>query len=142
MVRHRGVCTDVSLRNTKPSAIFRISDPKGESARAAAGPQTATLGISIEPDAEVDRHVNAMNGGVGKAPPASTALVSASEKNPAAIMAQATQLAPYIAQNAFSYLSSFAPDSAPQTMPLLQRWLEQFQRKVQTQGLDYLLKTD
>jgi len=40
----------------------------------------------------------------------------------------------------FSYLSSFAPDSAPQAVPLLQRWLEQFQRKLQTQGVEFLLK--
>lgn len=44
------------------------------------------------------------------------------------------------AQNIFTYLSSFAPESAPQAVPLLQRWLDQFQRKLQTQGLSFLLK--
>ena len=44
------------------------------------------------------------------------------------------------AQNVFSYLSSFAPDSAPQAVPLLQRWLEQFERKLQAQGIEFLLR--
>lgn len=46
----------------------------------------------------------------------------------------------HAAQNIFTYLSSFAPESAPQAVPLLQRWLDQFQRKLQTQGLAFLLK--
>ena len=70
------------------------------------------------------------------------ALVAASRANPESIMTQAVQLAPHIAQNLFSYLSSFAPDSAPQTVPLLQRWLDQFQRKLQTQGLGFLIKSE
>lgn len=44
------------------------------------------------------------------------------------------------AQNIFSYLSSFAPDSAPQTVPLLQKWLEQFERKLKMQGSAWLEK--
>lgn len=42
------------------------------------------------------------------------------------------------ANNIFSYLSSFAPDSAPQTVPLLQKWLEQFERKLKMQGSEFL----
>ena len=135
-----------SLRNAKPSAIFRIRDPKKDLATAAP-PRTATLGISVEPEAEVERQMQAMqhaesaprSSGASQQP---GALVAASRANPESIMTQAVQLAPHIAQNLFSYLSSFAPDSAPQTVPLLQRWLDQFQRKLQTQGLGFLIKSE
>lgn len=49
-------------------------------------------------------------------------------------------LLPSAATNAFSYLSSFAPDSSPSTVPLLKRWLEQFERKVKSQGVGFLAK--
>ena len=51
-----------------------------------------------------------------------------------------TNAHPLAASNAFSFLSSFAPDSAPQTVPLLKRWLEQFERKVKGQGVGFLAK--
>lgn len=46
------------------------------------------------------------------------------------------------ASNIFSYLSSFAPDSAPQTVPLLKRWLEQFERKLKAQGIGFLARAE
>jgi len=46
------------------------------------------------------------------------------------------------AQNVFAYLTSFAPDAAPQAVPLLQRWLDQFQRKLQAQGVQFLLRSE
>lgn len=49
-------------------------------------------------------------------------------------------ITPDAATNVFSYLSSFAPDSATQTVPLLKRWLEQFERKVKGQGVGFLAK--
>lgn len=120
------------LRNSKPSAIFRIRDAKRQGIA-----QSATLGISIETDEEIDRQMETMESASGPG----TALVS-TKADPNAITAQASQIAPFVAQNMFSYLMSFAPDSAPQAVPLLQRWLEQFQRKLQTQGLSFLLKMD
>jgi len=112
------------LQNTKPSAIFRIRDPKRDQMQ----PRTATLGISIETLDEVERQMQTL------AKPPEQALT-----RPPTIT-QAAQLAIPIAQNVFAYLSSFAPDSAPQAVPLLQRWLEQFERKLQSQGLDFLLR--
>lgn len=124
-----------SLRNTKPSAIFRIRDPK----RQKNVPTSATLGISVETDTDIDRQMDLLDTGSSSAP--SNALVS-TKSDPNAMAAQVSQLAPFVAQNVFSYLMSFAPDSAPQAVPLLQRWLEQFQRKLQSQGLSFLFKNE
>lgn len=110
------------IRNTKPSAIFKVNPPPSQ-----AGATTATLGISIEPDALVDEQIATL--------PAAAAATSAKQ-------AEALDVAPKIARNAFAYLSSFAPDSAPQTAPLLQKWLEQLERKLRTQGAAFLDKQE
>ncbi|EPQ32285.1 uncharacterized protein PFL1_00482 [Pseudozyma flocculosa PF-1] len=168
------------LRNTKPSAIFRLrgsaipssstsggasslfsapnaaasSNFAGAGASAGAQSVTATLGISIEPDDVVDAQMAALsaqqgqnqNGSHGSAAAgSSTALVparSAPSADPNTAVDIALALAPKIAKNAFSYLSSFAPDSAPQTVPLLQKWLEQLERKLRSQGPDFLDKAE
>lgn len=135
------------LQNTKPSAIFRIRDPQREHA---AGARVATLGISIETLDEVERQMQSMargssssgssgSGAAGSSTDTS-ALAVAARQSPSTLVAQAEQLASPIAQSLFAYLSSFAPDSAPQAVPLLQRWLEQFERKLHTQGLEFLLR--
>lgn len=147
------------LRNTKPSAIFKVRPPTlpavvnnpgwgGAAGGFGAPPQTqtqpitATLGISIEPDPLVDSQIatlpaaNTTTGANG----ANAATASTSSAN--AADGTALELAPKIAKNAFSYLSSFAPDSAPQTVPLLQRWLEQLERKLRAQGPAFLDKQE
>ncbi|SHO79296.1 Similar to S.cerevisiae protein OPI10 (Protein with a possible role in phospholipid biosynthesis) [Malassezia sympodialis ATCC 42132] len=124
------------LLNTKPSAIFRLRDARREAP--APGPQTATLGLSIEPLDVIEREMQAIGKSAQAEPPQALAL--AARTQPDTLVQQAAQLAAPIAQQVFSYLSSFAPDSAPQAVPLLQRWLEQFQRKLQTQGVEFLLK--
>lgn len=120
------------LRNTKPSAIFKVKPPYTS---LPAGTE-ATLGISIEPDALVDEQIARLTAGAPAT--ASNALVPAA----AAGGGGALDLAPKIAKNAFAYLSSFAPDSAPQTVPLLQKWLEQLERKLKSQGPGFLDKQD
>ena len=131
------------VRNTKPSAIFKVTPPAA--ANVAAG--TATLGISIETDASVDAQIatlqkqNSSNSnsssGVG------SVIFGLSNSNTGAgAEAAALNLAPKVAKNAFSYLSSFAPDSAPQTVPLLQKWLEQLERKLRAQGVGWLDKQE
>lgn len=130
-----------SLQNTKPSAIFRVRDPKRE---ASAAPVTATLGISVETLDEVERQMQAL----GASKPAPNAMVLAKGGREAQLTDAAQLAAPigtctaHAAQNIFTYLSSFAPESAPQAVPLLQRWLDQFQRKLQTQGLGFLLRSE
>ncbi|KAK0560737.1 hypothetical protein OC844_003588 [Tilletia horrida] len=149
------------LKNSKPSAIFRIRQPAAAGGSGAGDPPkgipglTATVGISIEPDALVDQQiatlpaaasssVGANSGNANNAQPGEGgALVpfgaTAAISNQAGAL-EALQVAPKIAKNAFDYLSSFAPDSAPQTVPLLQKWLEQLERKLKAQGLSFLDK--
>ncbi|WFD39894.1 uncharacterized protein MJAP1_002876 [Malassezia japonica] len=105
------------LQNTKPSAIFRVRDPKRQQS---AVPITASLGLAFETLDELERQMQTLS----SSKPAANAVVL-SRSGPEAQAAEAAQLAAPIAQNVFSYLSSFAPDSAPQAVPLLQRWLDQ-----------------
>ncbi|KAK0557335.1 hypothetical protein OC846_000554 [Tilletia horrida] len=146
------------LKNTKPSAIFRIRQPGSASGSLGATQDppkgipglTASIGISIEPDALVDQQIATLptavsNAGNANNPqPGDGALVpfrsTPSIANQAGALDIALQVAPKIAKNAFEYLSSFAPDSAPQTVPLLQKWLEQLERKLKAQGLSFLDK--
>ncbi|KAN0066260.1 hypothetical protein ACQY0O_000354 [Thecaphora frezii] len=154
------------LRNTKPSAIFRLrgsavpssaTSASGSSAlftganastnfAGAAQSVTATLGISIEGDEVVDAQMATLQAQQAQnSSTTSTALVPAgatAAMDRAKALEAALALAPKIAKNAFSYLSSFAPDSAPQTVPLLQKWLEQLERKLRTQGIEFLDKAD
>lgn len=131
------------LRNDKPSAIFRIRSASPAPGGTAAAPSsvTATIGISIEPDQIVDQQIATLPSSAQKQittsgnGPHGTAGGSATE-------AAAQTLAPQIAKNAFDYLSSFAPDSAPQTVPLLQKWIQQLERKLKAQGPDFLFKQE
>lgn len=127
------------LRNTKPSAIFKVSKP-------ASVPETATLGISIEPDHLVDRQIATLASSSSNANTGANTFALTQSPAPTATgqggEAAALTIAPKIAKNAFSYLSSFAPDSAPQTVPLLQKWLEQLERKLRAQGVGFLDKQE
>ncbi|TKY90092.1 hypothetical protein EX895_000090 [Sporisorium graminicola] len=125
------------LRNTKPSAIFKVTKP-------ASTPDTATLGISIEPDQLVDQQIATLSSATSAANAAPGTQFALTLPAPAAQGGEAAALtiAPKIAKNAFSYLSSFAPDSAPQTVPLLQKWLEQLERKLRAQGVGFLDKQE
>ncbi|PWZ02979.1 hypothetical protein BCV70DRAFT_9208 [Testicularia cyperi] len=148
------------LRNTKPSSIFKIRAPSaGVSAGAPQPGLTATLGISIEPDHLVDSQIATLPS-ASSSTSASTALTPFGQQqqqppqpqpqlqgqhagsSAGDAQTQALTLAPKIAKNAFAYLSSFAPDSAPQTVPLLQKWLEQLERKLRAQGVGFLDKQD
>ncbi|KIS71632.1 uncharacterized protein UMAG_12085 [Mycosarcoma maydis] len=122
-----------AVRNTKPSAIFKVTRP----ASLATTDATATLGISIEPDALVDEQLATLH-----PTRATTFALTQPTSTCSALEATALSIAPKIAHNAFAYLSSFAPDSAPQTVPLLQKWLEQLERKLRAQGLGFLDKQE
>ncbi|SNX81374.1 uncharacterized protein MEPE_00079 [Melanopsichium pennsylvanicum] len=137
------------LKNTKPSAIFKVSKPNTLPLDPTC---TANLGISIEPDSIVDtqiaslqqsqQHQNVsipqtLKGIADTNFGLNTPGIQGSE-----LTAAALQLAPKVAKNAFAYLSSFAPDSAPQTVPLLQKWLEQLERKLRANGVGWLDKQE
>ena len=85
------------LQNTKPSAIFRIRDPKREAAAVPGMTRTATLGISIEALADVERQMQSLT---GNAPPAtstpnqaSQSLALAAKTSPDSLLQQASALA-------------------------------------------------
>ncbi|CAO1624922.1 unnamed protein product [Sympodiomycopsis kandeliae] len=125
------------LKNDKPSAIFRLKS------MASSVTSTGMLGISIETEEGVNEQMarlsssteHEIGASAGSSTGPSTALVRAGNSIDPQM---ALLLAPKIANNIFSYLSSFAPDSAPQTISLLQKWLEQFQRKLKMQGSEFL----
>ncbi len=119
------------LRNSKPSAIFKVTKPN------AAVEGSATLGISIEPDSVVDQQLAALQSNT-----TAGALTTQTPATARGAEGAALTIAPKIAKNAFAYLSSFAPDSAPQTVPLLQKWLEQLERKLKSQGVAFLDKQE
>lgn len=83
MVRVRSA--DRSIQNTKPSAIFRVRDPKREPS---VGAITATLGISVETLDEVDRQMQTLQ----SAKPAQGAMVLAKSGREAQVT-EAAQLA-------------------------------------------------
>ncbi|UZJ53158.1 hypothetical protein CBS101457_002478 [Exobasidium rhododendri] len=157
------------LKNEKPSAIFRIkgltqhSTPSSSSSSTMQPPvtaatNTAAIGISLESAVDVDTQMANLKGkdvsggraAVGtdmdgmqvesEGPESMALIMSGPATDTSAHATMALALAPRIANNAFSYLSSFAPDSAPQTVPLLKKWLEQFERKIKGQGIGFLAK--
>lgn len=83
MVRVRSA--DRSIQNTKPSAIFRVRDPKREPS---VGAITATLGISVETLDEVDRQMQTLQ----SAKPAQGTMVLAKSGREAQVT-EAAQLA-------------------------------------------------
>ncbi|WFC97441.1 hypothetical protein MYAM1_000154 [Malassezia yamatoensis] len=79
----------ISIQNTKPSAIFRVRDPKRDPSM---GPVTATLGISVETLEQVEQEMQTL----GDSKPASNSMVLA-KNGPASPLNEAAQLAAPIA---------------------------------------------
>lgn len=131
------------IKNERPSAIYRVKG-LGESTT-----RQASIGISVETNDSVDGQMQVFKQQQQQqqSQQASTSsdssnnsgqLVRAGAGNGVIDVGLALALAPKIANNIFSFLSSFAPDSAPQTVPLLQKWLDQFTRKLKNQGSAFL----
>ena len=78
------------MQNTKPSAIFRIRDPKRDQVPPGMM-RTATLGISIETLDEVERQMQSLSSSSQSTP--SNALALAAKSQPNTLMQQAAQLA-------------------------------------------------
>ena len=77
------------MLNTKPSAIVRLRDARREAP--APGPQTATLGLSIEPLDVIEREMQAIGKSAQAEPPQALAL--AARTQPDTLVQQAAQLA-------------------------------------------------
>jgi hypothetical protein len=133
------------LSNEKPSAIFRLRAPQSsvyaDSSNASFAShaqgqedQKAFLGLSLEP----------LHTLLSLPTPASTAstisnVLVPGGAGPAAAnnAAVATSLAPLIAQNLFSYLSSFSSSlSVPEEV--IRKWYENFVSRVSRSGIGFL----
>ncbi|BGO91485.1 hypothetical protein NBRC10512_003146 [Rhodotorula toruloides] len=143
------------LTNAKPSAIFRLRNtfiPSSSSFSASFAPSaptsssTATLGILCEPLASVESQLSSLGQtalGAASNPANSTALVPA---KPAGQGADPVALAGLVGKNLFNSVAGFAqplPDGS-QWIPLntVERWYRDFERKLKTAGVGFLLRSD
>jgi len=131
------------LSNDKPSAIFRLRAPQSSAyadstsasfASHAQGQedQKAFLGLALEP----------LHALLSLPTPASTASSISNAINPGGAasnnsVAIATSLAPLVAQNLFSYLSSFS-SSLPVPEEIIKKWYENFISRVLRSGIGFL----
>jgi protein Hikeshi len=131
------------LSNEKPSAIFRLRTPQSfvysDSTSASFASQAqgqedqkAFLGLSLEP-------MHLLLSLPTSTPTASTIsnAPSNSGAGPANSVVIATSLAPLIAQNLFSYLSSFS-SSLPIPEEIIKKWYENFVSRVSRSGVGFL----
>ncbi|GAA5996762.1 Opi10p [Rhodotorula paludigena] len=143
------------LTNQKPSAIFRLRGTFIPSSAAqattfgatATASTTYTLGISCEPLAAVEAQVAAVGqttAGAAANPSSSTALVPAQS---AAAPPDPVLLAGLVGKNLVNAVSGFAqplPDGSGSWIPTqaFDRWYREFERKLKTTGVGFLLRTD
>lgn len=133
----------IRLSNEKPSAIFRLRAPQSSaytdssyasftSQAQGQEDQKAFLGLSLEP----------LHTLLSLPTPAATASaisntigtnVAGTNNN----LAIATSLAPLVAQNLFSYLSSFS-SSFPIAEEVIKKWYENFISRVSRSGIGFL----
>ncbi|ORY89462.1 hypothetical protein BCR35DRAFT_300654 [Leucosporidium creatinivorum] len=144
-----------SLSNTKPSAIFRLRGTFIPSANASSfntsslstSHASATLGILCEPIPSVEAQVAALSSSATAANPAqSTALVVAGANAPP----DSVVLAQKVAKNLFNAVGSFAqgvqgPDGKMMygiDLAVIEKWYTNFERKIKTGGVSFLLQQD
>ncbi|BGP55669.1 hypothetical protein JCM8202_003841 [Rhodotorula sphaerocarpa] len=149
------------LTNAKPSAIFRLrgtfipssstftsTATFGAPVPSAAASTTATLGILCEPLASVEAQLSTLGqsaAAVAANPATSTALVPARS---AASGPDPVQLAQLVGKNLFNAVAGFAqplPGGQPgQWIPFdtIERWYREFERKLRTTGVGFLLHSD
>ncbi|GAA5923434.1 hypothetical protein JCM1841_003325 [Sporobolomyces salmonicolor] len=148
-----------ALTNAKPSAIFRLrgtfipsslsssSSFASLSANSPSSSTTATLGILCEPLPSVEAQLAALSQtsvGVAANPANSTALVPA---RPGAGGPDPVQLAQLIGKNLFNAIAGFVqplPDGSGSWVEfgLIEKWYRNFERKLKTTGVNFLLQSD
>ncbi|BGP16486.1 hypothetical protein JCM10213_001177 [Rhodosporidiobolus nylandii] len=139
------------LTNEKPSAIFRLRGTYIPSSAAfsstfssASSGSTATLGILCEPLASVEAQLSALGqsaAGSAANPANATALV------PARGGPDPVGLAQMVGKNLFNALAGFAqplPDGSGTWIEfgLVQKWYQNFENKLKTRGISFLLQQD
>ncbi|KAG0657059.1 hypothetical protein C6P46_006721 [Rhodotorula mucilaginosa] len=148
------------LTNAKPSAIFRLrgtfipsaasSTAFGNTPTAAGGASsTATLGILCEPLESVEAQLAALGqsaAAVAANPATSTALVTTGGSSNSA--PDPVRLAQLVGKNLFNAVAGFAQPlpggQAGQWLPFeaIERWYREFERKLRTTGVGFLLNSD
>lgn len=130
------------LSNEKPSAIFRIGGNGKNSNNLMmtdqVQPQTATLGISIEPIATVEQQLSTLS---------STGLVKSSplgSQSSLVSISQVGQMASRVIENLYNYVTSFGVQDLPMDaitlgqitergylpLPAFQKWYDNLSRKL------------
>ncbi|GAA5893460.1 hypothetical protein JCM8208_000807 [Rhodotorula glutinis] len=140
------------LTNAKPSAIFRLrgtfvasSAASTSSFGSSGSSSTATLGISCEPLGAVEAQLAALGqtgAGAAANPALATALVPAKPAGPDPV-----QLAALVGKNLFNAVGSFAqplPNGQGSWIEfgLVEKWYREFERKLRTTGVGFLLRSD
>ncbi|GAA6001467.1 hypothetical protein JCM10207_006680 [Rhodosporidiobolus poonsookiae] len=141
-----------ALSNTKPSAIFKLrntfipsSSTLSSGFTSSSTASTATLGILCEPLASVEAQLAALgqNASAAAANPAnSSALVPARGAGP-----DPTVLAGMVGKNLFNALAGFVqplPNGQGSWIDfsLVEKWYANFERKLKTVGVGFLLQQD
>jgi protein Hikeshi len=133
-----------AIANEKPSAIFKVNvggaaageDAMTDAIPTALGGPNVTLGLSVEPVAQVAQSLATLKASQQQSSGASTGLELVRAAPPPNPMAT-KELAQKIIQNAFNFLSSFAGNVGPngvEVVPLkaFQDWWTKFERRVTT----------
>ncbi|ODV89021.1 hypothetical protein CANCADRAFT_28759 [Tortispora caseinolytica NRRL Y-17796] len=112
------------LANSKPSAIFKVKQSANTTGSPSSGPVTITLGISIEPIAQVEQqlltlHQNDPNDG--------QMVLFNRPVSPASIVTLANR----IVQHLYNYLGGFATPDGMVPMKVFDDWWRKFQERLQ-----------
>ncbi|ORZ07817.1 hypothetical protein BCR42DRAFT_382988 [Absidia repens] len=139
------------LSNEKPSAIFRIGGKGNNNSNTnndtmmtdQAQPQTATVGISIEPMVTVEQQLSTL-----QPTTTATSLVKSaplgSQQSSSVSMTQVGQMASRVIENLYNYVTSFAVQDLPMDgvtlgqitergylpLPAFQKWYDNLSRKL------------
>ncbi|GAA5854419.1 hypothetical protein JCM8547_001814 [Rhodosporidiobolus lusitaniae] len=140
------------LTNAKPSAIFRLrntfipsSSAFSSGFQSSASSSTATLGILCEPLSSVEAQLAALSqnsNATAANPSLSTALVPAASSGPDPVV-----LAQMVGKNLYNTVSGFVqplPDGSGSWIDfkLITAWYQNFERKLKTTGVGFLLRQD
>ncbi|GAA5828830.1 hypothetical protein JCM11251_005888 [Rhodosporidiobolus azoricus] len=143
-----------SLSNAKPSAIFRLRGTFIPSAStfsstfaSSSTSTTATLGISCEPLAAVEAQIAALGSSATAANPANSSALVPTRGPGAAGSPDPVILAQMVGKNLFNALAGFVqplPDGSGSwiNFSLIEGWYRNFERKLKTTGVGFLLQQD
>ncbi|GAA5823591.1 hypothetical protein JCM10212_006399 [Sporobolomyces blumeae] len=153
-----------ALTNQKPSAIFRLrgavvtpssfgNSTPSSGATTTTTTTTATLGISCEPLAQVEQQVSLLatssaSSSTASAPSSSSSSTALVPSNPrTSTPVDPVALAALVGKNLFNAVAGFVqplPDGSGSWIEfgLVEKWYRNFERKLRTGGVGFLLQSD